>query len=68
MKTEIIRQFNITISCDEAQAKMICNALHKVYKPMKEKHGYGDPEATVLRIARNVFADAIGASYMGEDS
>lgn len=68
MKTEVIRQFTITIECDEAQADVICRALHEAYKPIRGERGYSDPKATILREARNAFAKAINRTYMGEDS
>ena len=68
MKTEIIRQFAITIECDEAQADIICRALHTMYRKAKDETGYSNPKATILREARNAFAGAIGRTYMGEDS
>ncbi len=68
MKTEIIKQFDITITCDEAQADIICRALHEAYRPIKDEYGYSDPKATIIREMRNTFARAIGRTYMGEDS
>lgn len=69
MKTEIIRQFDITLSgIDEAQADVLCKALHEAYKSVKDAAGYCDPKATILREARNAFADAVGRHYMGEDA
>ena len=68
MKTEVIRQFVITIECDEAQADVICRALHATYRKEKDESGYSNPKATILREARNAFAKAINRTYMGEDS
>ena len=68
MKTEVIRQFSITITCDEYQASVITDALHKAYRPIKDKNGYSDPKATILREARDAFATATGRCYMGEDA
>ena len=67
MKTEVIRQFTISIECDEAQADIICRALHKAYRTTKDAVGYSDAKATILREARNAFASAINRTYMGED-
>lgn len=67
MKTELIKQFSITITCDEAQAKIISDALHKAYKPIKDERGYADPEATIIREMRDTFARAVNRTYMGED-
>ena len=69
MKTEIIKQFVITIECDEAQADVICKALHAMYRKEKDENGsgYSNPRATILREARNAFAGAVGRTYMGED-
>ena len=70
MKTEVIRQFVVTIECDEAQAEVICKALHTMYRKEKDENGsgYSNPRATILREARNVFAKAINRTYLGEDS
>lgn len=68
MKTEIIRQFVIKFECDEAQAKVISEALHKVYREVKDECGYTNPKATILREARNAFSDATGVHYIGEDA
>ena len=68
MKTEVIKQFSITITCDEYQANVIVDALHKAYRPIKDKEGYRNPEATILREARDAFATATGRHYMGEDA
>lgn len=70
MKTEVIRQFVVTIECDEAQANVICKALHTAYRKEKDENGsgYSNPRATILREARNAFASAVNVTYMGEDS
>jgi len=69
MKTEIIRTFNITLcDIDEAQARIIAEALHEAYRPIKDSDGYSAPKAVILREARNAFSDAIGRFYMGEDA
>lgn len=68
MKTELIRQFTITIECDEAQADVICRALHTMYRKVKDETDYCNPKATILREARNAFAKAVNRTYMGEDA
>lgn len=57
----------ITISITERDADIISDALHKVYRPIKDEHGFANDKAAELRGLRDAFATIIHRSYMGED-
>lgn len=60
------KKFNVELT--EREAEIIANALHKLYRPVKDEYGYANPEATEIRELRNAFAGLIGRYYMGVDS
>ena len=57
----------ITISITEREADIITTALHKMYRPIKDEHGFANDKAIELRELRDAFANIIHRSYMGED-
>ena len=59
--------FAITITCTGNEAEIICEALHDGYRQNRINLGYSNEKVSVIREARNAFANAIGRMYMGED-
>ena len=60
------KSFDVNLT--EREVEIITNALHKIYKPLKEEQKYTNPEATEVRELRNAFAGLINRHYMGEDA
>ena len=62
-----INNKTIEISITEREADIITTALHKMYRPIKDEHGYSNTEAAEVRGLRNAFGNLVKRSYMGED-
>lgn len=67
MTASVKRKFDITFSCDEEQAKVLCNMIHSGYMKQKELCGPDNKQVKMLRVMRNAFADAIGINYTGKE-